>query len=194
MCWPRPLSFYEAGLSNWPAIARKIRVPLGFFFAAAYLWLAHPSPKSIVAGSVMVIPGLILRGIASGFVQKNTQLTTAGPYAHTRNPLYLGSMILAAGFAVAARSLWIAVILLALFLFIYIPVVRSEENFLRAHFPEFNDYARRVPRFVPRLKTQQSGGGSFSPGLYWKHREYNALLGTALVMAALVGKLLWFAR
>lgn len=181
-------------MSNWPTIARKIRVPLGFLLAAAYLWLAHPSLKSIVAGSLIVIPGLILRGIASGFVQKNTQLTMAGPYAHTRNPLYLGSVILAAGFAVAARSLWIAIIFLALFLLIYVPVVRSEEDFLRAHFPEFNDYARRVPRFVPRLTAGQSDGGSFSPALYWKHREYNALLGTVLVMAALVGKLLWFAR
>src|SRR5581483_2922923 len=194
MCWPRPLRFYEAGLSNWPTIARKIRVPLGFLLAAAYLWLAHPSLKSIVAGSLIVIPGLILRGIASGFVQKNTQLTMAGPYAHTRNPLYLGSVILAAGFAVAARSLWIAIIFLALFLLIYVPVVRSEEDFLRAHFPEFNDYARRVPRFVPRLTAGQSDGGSFSPALYWKHREYNALLGTVLVMAGLVGNLLWFAR
>lgn len=181
-------------MSNWPAIARKIRVPLGFFFAAAYLWLARPSLWSIAAGSVIVVPGLMLRGIASGFVQKNTQLTMAGPYAYTRNPLYLGSVILAIGFAVAARSLWVAVILIALFLLIYVPVIRSEEEFLRSQFPEFVEYARRVPRFLPRLSSGQSAGGSFSTALYWKHREYNALLGTIVVMAALAGKLLWFTR
>jgi protein-S-isoprenylcysteine O-methyltransferase Ste14 len=190
---PRP-NFSEAGLSNWAAVARKIRVPLGFFFAAAYLWLARPSWKSIVVGSIIVVPGLILRGIASGFVQKNRQLTTAGPYAHTRNPLYLGSIILAAGFVVAARSVWVAIILVILFVAIYVPVVEAEENFLRARFPEFGDYTQRVPRFLPRFRPAQSGGGNFSSALYWKHREYNALLGTALVMAVLVAKLLWFSH
>lgn len=181
-------------MSNWPSIARKIRVPLGFFFAAAYLWLAQPSPRSIILGSIIVLPGLFLRGLASGFVQKNTQLTTAGPYAYTRNPLYLGSVILAIGFAVAARSLWVVFILLVLFAAVYIPVIRAEEEYLNSRFPEFADYARRVPRFLPRLRPASATSGNFQPGLYWKHREYNALLGTALVMGALIAKLLWFSR
>ncbi len=169
-------------------------MPLGFFFAAAYLWLARPSAQSVILGSIIVLPGLFLRGMASGFVQKNTQLTTAGPYAYTRNPLYLGSVILAIGFAVAARSPWIVLILLVLFVVIYLPVIRAEEDFLQSRFPEFADYARRVPRFLPRLRPAPATSGNFSPGLYWKHREYNALLGTALVMGALIAKLLWFSR
>lgn len=181
-------------MSSWPAIARKIRVPLGFVLAALYLWLARPSATSIILGCILVFPGLALRGVASGFVQKNTQLTTAGPYAYTRNPLYLGSLVLAAAFAVAARNLWIVVILVALFVAIYLPVVRAEEDFLRAQFPEFADYARRVPRFLPRWRAPEAAGGKFSPALYWKHREYNALLGTAVIMAALVAKLFWFSR
>jgi protein-S-isoprenylcysteine O-methyltransferase Ste14 len=183
----------EAGLSSWPAIARKIRVPLGFFLAAVYVWLARPTAKSIIIGTAVLIPGLILRGIASGFVQKNTQLTTAGPYAYTRNPLYLGSVILAAGFAVAARSVWIVVILIALFVIIYLPVVRAEEDFLRSQFPEFAGYAGRVPRFLPRWPGEP-GEGSFSSALYWKHREYNALLGSAIMMGALIIKFLWLSR
>ncbi len=181
-------------MSSWPAIARKIRVPLGFFLAAAYLWLARPTARSIILGTIIILPGLLLRGIASGFVRKNTDLTTGGPYAYTRNPLYLGSLILAAGFAVAARSPWIVLILIVLLIAIYLPVVRSEEAFLRSQFPEFADYAGRVPRFLPRWRASQPGGGSFSSALYWKHREYNALLGSAVIMAALVAKLLWFTR
>jgi protein-S-isoprenylcysteine O-methyltransferase Ste14 len=194
MSWRRPVNSSEAGLSSWPAIARKIRVPLGFVLAALYLWLARPTATSIIAGCILVLPGLALRGVASGFVQKNTQLTTAGPYAYTRNPLYLGSLILAAAFAVAARSLWIVVILIVLFVVIYLPVVRAEEDFLRAQFPEFSDYARRVPRFLPRRHAPEPAGGKFSSALYWKHREYNALLGSAVIMAALVAKLFWFSR
>ncbi len=188
------VNFSEAGLSNWAAIARKIRVPLGFFLAAAYVGLAQPTAKSIVIGTIILVPGLFLRGIASGFVQKNTRLTTGGPYAYTRNPLYLGSVILAAGFAVAARSLWIVLILIALFLAIYLPVIRAEEEFLRSQFPEFVEYAGRVPRFLPRLSASQPGQGDFSSALYWKHREYNALLGSAVIMGALVAKFLWLSR
>ena len=181
-------------MSSWPAIARKIRVPLGFLLAAIYVWLARPTGRSILIGTIVLIPGLALRGLASGFVQKNTQLTTGGPYAYTRNPLYLGSVILAAGFAVAARSLWIVLILIALFVAIYLPVVGAEEEFLRSQFPEFAEYASRVPRFVPRWPAAEAGQGSFSSALYWKHREYNALLGSALMMGALIAKFLWLAR
>lgn len=194
MSSPPRVNSSEAGLSSWPSIARKIRVPLGFLLAAAYLWLARPTPRSIIIGSIIVFPGLFLRGLASGFVQKNTQLTTAGPYAYTRNPLYLGSVILAIGFAVAARSVWIVLILLVLFAAVYVPVIRAEEEYLNSRFPEFADYARRVPRFLPRLRPDPVTSGKFQPGLYWKHREYNALLGTALVLGALVAKCLWFSR
>ena len=82
-------------MASWSTVARHIRVPLGFVFAALYFWLAKPTVESILLGSVLVIPGLVLRALASGHVQKNEQLATSGPYAYTRNPLYLGSLILA---------------------------------------------------------------------------------------------------
>ena len=181
-------------MSSWPGIARKIRVPLGFLLAAIYVWLARPTARSIAIGTIILVPGLMLRGIASGFVQKNTQLTTGGPYAYTRNPLYLGSVVLAAGFAVAARSVWIVVVLIAVFLVIYLPVIGAEEEFLRSQFPEFAEYAGRVPRLFPRWRAAEGGKGRFSYALYWKHREYNALLGSAIMMGALVAKFLWSAR
>lgn len=179
-------------MRSWGEIARRVRVPLGFAFAVFYVWLARPTWPSLVAGGIICLPGLALRALASGHVQKNTCLTTTGPYALTRNPLYLGSLILAGGFAVAARSIWIALVIVALFAGIYVPVVRSEEEFLRKKFPEFADYERRVPRFLPRWAWAEAGLGRFSPQLYWKHREYNALLGAGAMMAALACKMIWF--
>jgi protein-S-isoprenylcysteine O-methyltransferase Ste14 len=176
---------------TWSKIARRIRVPLGFAFTAFYLWLATPTPESMLIGSALVIPGLAIRALASGHVQKNEQLTTTGPYAYTRNPLYLGSLILAVGFAISARNWWIGVGLVLLFLAIYLPVIHGEETFLRDHFPEFAEYARQVPRLLPRLSSFNSGRGTFSSSLYWKHREYNATLGAIAIMAALAVKLLW---
>jgi protein-S-isoprenylcysteine O-methyltransferase Ste14 len=140
---------------------------------------------------MFVALGLVVRAFASGHVKKNEELTTSGPYAYTRNPLYLGSMILAAGFAVAARSWWIVAMMLIFFVVIYVPVIRGEEAFLRQRFAEFEDYARSVPRLLPKpmLKGQNN---SFSWDLYRKHREYNALLGALAMLGALVAKVVWF--
>jgi protein-S-isoprenylcysteine O-methyltransferase Ste14 len=180
--------------STWAKIARRIRVPLSFAFTALYLWLAKPTVLSVLIGSALIVPGLAIRALASGHVQKNEHLTTTGPYAYTRNPLYLGSLILAVGFAISARNWWIGAGLVFIFLAIYLPVIRGEEEFLRAHFPEFAEYARQVPRLLPRLSYFGDAHGRFSWDLYWKHREYNATLGSAALLAALMAKLLWISR
>ena len=86
-----------SGRTGWQKIARRIRVPLGFVFAAVFLWLARPNWRTMAASLVLVLPGLWLRGYASGYVKKNAELTMTGLYAHTRNPLYLGSMLIAFG-------------------------------------------------------------------------------------------------
>jgi len=178
---------------NWARIAKRIRVPLGFLLAIVCFWLAHPSWKSIAVGAPVAIAGVIIRASASGHVKKNEELTITGLYAHTRNPLYLGSIVIAAGFAIAAHGLWIVILLVVMFVAIYVPVIRGEEAFLRDTFPQqFDDYCRRVPRLIPRLTGRGSGYGSFSRALYLKHREYNAAVGTAFMLAALVVKRLWF--
>jgi len=180
---------------GWSKIAKRIRVPMGFAFAALYLWLARPTLMFITLSLILVIPGIWLRAYASGYVKKNTELTVTGPYAFTRNPLYLGSMLIAFGFALASRSIWIVVALAALFALIYIPVIRSEEAFLRSKFDGFEAYASRVPRLVPRLVPAQTDDdrGSFSADLYRKHREYNALVGAVAIYAALALRI-YFSR
>ena len=181
-------------MASWAKIARRIRVPLGFVVAALFVWLARPSVASLLLGAVFVAMGLLLRGWASGHLQKNERLATTGPYAYTRNPLYLGSLTLAVGFAVAARSWWVALILAAMFVTIYLPVIGGEEKYLAQRFPEFAAYAHEVPRLVPRLNPQGKASGTFSWALYGKHREYHATLGSVAILAVLVLKLFWFSR
>jgi protein-S-isoprenylcysteine O-methyltransferase Ste14 len=177
-------------LTSWSQVARRIRVPTGFLFAAFYLWRARPSAASLAWSLLLVIPGLVLRAYASGYVKKNAELTVTGPYAYTRNPLYLGSILMAFGFAAASRSLWITLLLALLFNLIYVPTIYSEEHFLRGAFPGFDDYAQRVPRLLPRLTPASTeGSGIFSAALYRQHREYNALLGVFAVYVVLVATL-----
>ncbi len=178
----------------WQKIARRIRVPLGFVFAAVFLRLALPTLASILGSLLLVLPGLWLRGYAAGYVRKNSELTTTGPYAYTRNPLYLGSMMIAVGFAAASGRVVIVVLLAALFLAIYVPTILSEEEFLRGEFPGFDAYAARVPRLLPRLTAAptEAAAGAFSKQLYLHHREYNASMGAAAIYAALALRL-WLA-
>ena len=189
-------------MEAWQRIARRIRVPLGFVVAALYLfelWRRAPRPAAMAWSLALVIPGLWLRGYASGYVKKNRELTVTGPYAHTRNPLYLGSMLIAGGFALALESWLVAVVLAAGFAVIYIPVIASEERFLRGAFAGFEEYCRQVPRLFPRLRAYKRGtqgkpgsgiteedAGGFSWGLYRKHREYNAAIGAVLLYLCLL--------
>lgn len=182
-------------MARWQRIARRIRVPLGFAAACVYLWelIRHrPQPAAVAWSLVLVVPGLWLRGYASGYVKKNRELTMTGPYAHVRNPLYLGSILIAAGFAVALMSVPFAIALVVFFLLIYVPVIASEEAFLRDTFLEFEWYCARVPRLIPRItpvrrpdRPREADGG-FSFELYRKHREYNSAIGTVLLYLSLV--------
>jgi protein-S-isoprenylcysteine O-methyltransferase Ste14 len=181
-------------ITRWQHIARRIRVPLGFLTGALYLFELYrraPHLAAVAWSLALVLPGLWLRAYAAGYVKKNRELTMTGPYAHTRNPLYLGSMLIAAGFALALLSWPVALVLALGFAVIYIPVIASEERFLRAAFPGFDDYCQRVPRLIPRLTPAQNpereeARGHFSLSLYIHHREYNAGMGAVLLYLSLL--------
>jgi protein-S-isoprenylcysteine O-methyltransferase Ste14 len=183
---------------SWNRIARRVRVPLGFLYAGLYLWLARPAGWSILCGAGVVSVGLGIRAMASGYVRKNEDLATTGPYAYTRNPLYLGSIVIAVGFALAARSWIVLAVLLVMFLGIYLPVIRGEEAFLRERFPDFKEYESRVPRLLPSTRSWSTAprreSGVFSPELYLRHREYNALAGALAMIVLLTVKLVWVSR
>ena len=183
-------------MPSWSRVATRSRVPLGFLFAAAYLWFARPTWPSLIGGFAIAAAGILVRALASGHIRKNAALATTGPYAYTRNPLYLGSIIIALGFIVAARNLWIGVAAIAMFAFIYLPVITAEEKYLRSAFPGYGHYASQVPRLLPRLTPYRGGraadeeAGGFSSALYLRHREYNAAVGSVLMLGALVLKML----
>jgi protein-S-isoprenylcysteine O-methyltransferase Ste14 len=182
---------------EWSKIARRVRVPLGFVFAVFYFWMARPTWRSMALALIEIIPGLCIRALASGYVRKNESLATSGPYAYTRNPLYLGSLFIGVGFAIASRSWWVGVALAGMFFAIYIPVIRDEEQFLRQRFPAFTQYETYVPRIWPRIRpwsVRDKDESRFSLDLYLKHREYNALLGTIAIIAVLAFELFLFHR
>ena len=184
----------QASRWSWAKIARRIRVPLSFLFAVAYVWLAAPTALSLAVGIPIAAVGLALRASAAGHVRKDRELTTSGPYAYTRNPLYLGSLIIGIGFAIVARSVWIIIALLALLIAIYWPLILAEERYLRTTFPGYDEYAMQTPRLIPRLGVSRNlkleTRNAFSRDLYRRHREYRALLGAIIVCAILIAKML----
>jgi protein-S-isoprenylcysteine O-methyltransferase Ste14 len=158
----------------------RLRVPGGFLIVTVFAWFSHPTRSSMAGGIPLSLAGLALRAWAAGCLAKNQRLSTGGPYAHTRNPLYLGTLLVAAGLAVAARSGWLALLFAAVFLLVYLPVIQNEEQHLRALFPEYADYAQRVPALWPRLApAMQKSPNPFRVALYLGNREYQAGLGFA---------------
>jgi protein-S-isoprenylcysteine O-methyltransferase Ste14 len=174
------------------SLVQRWRVPLGFVCAALFLLLARPRPLTLLVGGVISLVGLGIRAWASGHIRKNVTLAITGPYAFTRNPLYLGSFLLGLGFTIAAGRWILSALFGALLLGIYLPVMRVEANDLEKVFgEEYRRYASAVPLFFPRLtryRTSVVEEAHFDRGLYLKYREYRAALGFALGWLALVIK------
>jgi protein-S-isoprenylcysteine O-methyltransferase Ste14 len=163
------------------------RVPLSYPLAFGSLWLAWPTRNSMLFGAAIGILGLMVRGYAAGILRRGEQLATSGPYAWTRNPLYLGSTILAAGFAVSAHSWIVAALVGAYFAVFYPAVVLREDENLRERFGEqFVSYRGRVPAFFPWPSKQPTGAPQFSWSQYFRNREYQAALGMLVAMGLLV--------
>jgi protein-S-isoprenylcysteine O-methyltransferase Ste14 len=164
----------------------KLRVPGGFLMVAAFLWLSAPTWSSLAFGLPVSVMGLALRAWAAGHLEKNRSLAESGPYAYVRNPLYIGTLAVAAGFVIASRRWELGVLFAAVFLLIYLPVVELEEQHLRSLFPQYADYAKRVPRLRPRLMGNSSKPFRFE--VYMRNQEYQALAGFLVGVAVLIWK------
>jgi protein-S-isoprenylcysteine O-methyltransferase Ste14 len=166
------------------------RVRLGYPLAVVVVWFSRPTPRSVVVGGLVGVLGLWLRAYAAGYLHKQEILTVTGPYAHTRNPLYLGSAILALGAGLATQSLVSAGLLLVYFAIFYSAVMRREERELHAkHGSAFEEYARAVPLFLPLLtarKLSAESAASFSLAQYKKNHEWQAAVGFLLLLAVLL--------
>ena len=168
----------------------KLRVPCGFVLVLTFAWLSHPTVKSLAAGLPISILGLLLRGWATGHLEKNIRLAQSGPFVYVRNPLYLGTALVAAGLAIASERWALAGIFAAVFILVYLPVIRLEEQHLQALFPEFGPYAAQVPALRPTF-VFPGREQAFRWELYTHNREYQALLGFAAGVALLLGKIWW---
>lgn len=172
---------------TYSELAKKLRLPLGFVLGIAYIIFARPTAITLVVGGVIAFVGLLVRAWASGHIMKNKRLAVTGPYAHTRNPLYFGSFLIGAGFAIAAHPALLLVVI-AFWLFVYAPTMEREKNNIRERFPEaYDTYSANVPAFVPRVTPWKSSEsveeGGFDPALYMKHGEWKAGITYLLVMA-----------
>ena len=170
----------------------RLRVPLGYLAGALVVVLARPRPWSIACGLALAVLGETVRLWASGHIEKTRRLATGGPYAHTRNPLYLGSTLLAVGVAVASASV-IVVAAVAVYLAIFYPaVIREESAFLSAKFPEeWAAWAKDVPAFLPR----PTPGGPRETRFDWArvrtNREWRTAAALPVAAALLLARALW---
>lgn len=182
-------------MSDLAGIVARWRVRAGYLLAVAVLWFARPNPRSIAIGAGIGFLGLCIRAYAAGFLHKQDVLTVTGPYAYTRNPLYLGSAVLALGAAVATNSWISASVLLLYFAVVYTIVMRREEGELRGHHgAAFETYAKAVPLFFPRFTRARLTGastGSFSFAQYRRNHEYQAAAGYLLLLCVLFALWKW---
>jgi protein-S-isoprenylcysteine O-methyltransferase Ste14 len=172
------------------------RVRLGYPLAIAVLWFARPTPRSVLCGALIGLLGLWIRAYAAGYLHKQEVLTVTGPYAHTRNPLYLGSAILALGAGIATRS-WISLFILCFYFALFYSIVmrREEKELHLRHGAAFQNYAHAVPLFLPRLTPARLPGdsaGAFSFAQYKRSHEWQAAVGFLLLLAALL--VIWYVR
>ncbi len=173
----------------------RIRVPVGFLLAALFFYYADPTWNSLVWGGMFSLAGLLLRGWATGIIRKDNRLAVIGPYALTRNPLYLGSFIVGIGFSLAGGRLIFGLVFLVCFGLIYWAAIQREEAHLAGLFPdEYPNYKRRIPVFLPRWPDPAVFQGGFSWNQYWRNREYQAGLGFLGAMLILTLKIIFLSR
>jgi protein-S-isoprenylcysteine O-methyltransferase Ste14 len=168
------------------------RVRAGTPALIGVLIFARPSLQSLIAGMALSLFGLGSRAWAAGHLRKERELAVSGPYRFTRNPLYLGTIIIAAGAAIAARSWWAVALLGAYFAVFYPVIVWEERARMRELFPEaYGPYEKAVPLFIPVPgRTGKGNGGRFDDRLFLKNKELRAVLGTAAFWVLMALKLL----
>jgi hypothetical protein len=191
---------------SFKRFTQRIRVPAGFVLAPLLFISARPTPGSLAAGAFVAVVGLAIRAWASGHLKKNQELAVSGPYAHTRNPLYLGTFLLGMGVAIGSGALWFVGVFAAMYLLIYLPVMLAEADTMRGLFgDEYESYSKEVPLFVPRFtpygafgkhsyaaqlkRPMWRRGPGFDLSLYMRHREYRAALGFAVIYVLLATKM-----
>jgi len=174
---------------------KQIRLGLGWLAAPLYVVVADPTPRLLGLGAAVAVVGLLIRGWAAGTIHKNKVLTTGGPYAFTRNPLYLGTFFMGLGLAIASNRWYVWLAFAALFIGVYGATIRHEARNLERWFgDDYRRYAAEVPLFLPRptpYRPAEPHPTSFDLKRYLRNREYEAALGMLVGFLALAAKLVW---
>jgi protein-S-isoprenylcysteine O-methyltransferase Ste14 len=159
----------------------RLRVTIGFVASTAVLWVARPTLQSLVAGAVIAAIGEAIRLWAAGHLEKGREVTTSGPYAFTRHPLYLGSTIIGVGLAVASASVIVAAIVLAYLTITLTAAIATEEAHL----------TQKFGAAYPDYREGRSAGERrrFSFARAMRNREYRAVAGLLIVIGVLAWKL-----
>lgn len=177
---------------------RWIRLRLVWLLVPPFLLLARPTPSLLAAGLVLALAGGALRAWAAGLIRKDEKLAVLGPYAYTRNPLYLGTLLVGLGLALAGGRAAFVVAFLVFFPVVYGYNMRVEARLLEEQFGDaYRAYARSVPAFLPRLRPYRPAGERrpgtdqrFTLERYLGNREYQTALGVAAGFVALAVRLL----
>jgi protein-S-isoprenylcysteine O-methyltransferase Ste14 len=176
---------------DFSAFVARWRVPFGFALGIAYLVFAQPTVPLLIVGSIVALLGLGIRAYAAGHLEKDQSLAMGGPYAYTRNPLYLGSLLIGIGLVLAGGQWALGVAFVAFFLVVYGPVMRREERNLRQRFGQrFDEYAAAIPLFLPCRKPPKPSHEKFEWKRYRRNREYEAALGYLIGVIFLIVKIL----
>jgi protein-S-isoprenylcysteine O-methyltransferase Ste14 len=176
------------------SLSPGLRTKSAWLIVVPFFLLASPSRSSLSLGILVTATGLLLRGWSAGTIRKGETLTTSGPYAFVRNPLYVGSFLIGAGLAIAGGTwLWL-ILFVGFFVVVYGPTVAAEAARLTEQFGQrYVDYSAAVPAFIPRLTPfQDRESAPFAWSQYERNREWEALLGAAAAYAALALKMAWF--
>jgi protein-S-isoprenylcysteine O-methyltransferase Ste14 len=159
-----------------------VRVTVGYALGLLTLALARPSLSSLAAGFSVGVLGELIRLWASGHIEKTEKLATGGPYAHTRNPLYVGSTLLALGVAIAAASVIVVAAVVVYFAVFYPAVIAEESRFMRGKFgADYDAWSREVPAFFPRLTPGGARTSRFSWERVNKNREWRTVCALPLL-------------
>ncbi|MBN2242754.1 MAG: isoprenylcysteine carboxylmethyltransferase family protein [Acidobacteria bacterium] len=174
-------------MASWNLKAQRLRVPAGTVLGVVFLVLMHPSRRSLWLGASIAAAGALLRLWASGHIVKGKVLTRSGPYAYCRNPLYLGSFLMALGVIIGGQGYWLLPIFALFFITFYFPVMRAEEQeLLHNYADDFVQYSQKVPLFIPRFRSAGYPVSGFQWGRVMRNREHRTVIGLLLAEAVLV--------
>ena len=176
-------------MTSWKEFAQKTRVPAGTVLGILFLVLMHPSARSLCIGAAITVPGALLRLWAAGHIDKGRALTQGGPYALTRNPLYLGSFLMALGIILGGQGYWLLPPFGLFFAAFYIPVMQAEaESLRRVYGQDFVEYSARVPAFLPAFRKARAGSSAFLWSRVVQNREHRNVIGLLVAEAILLVK------